>query len=114
MVDRPDIHTLLAVDSDPSGTWKYHVCRLAELFEFAEIDPRTSHAAVCGPPIVYRFVLKRLLELGFSKNRILMSLERHMKCGIGKCGHCSIGYKYCCVHGPIFTYWDAINLPEMI
>jgi NAD(P)H-flavin reductase len=43
-----------------------------------------------------------------------MSLERRMKCGIGKCGHCSIGYKYTCMQGPIFTYWDAANLPEMI
>ena len=114
LVDRPDIHTLLGVDADPSGTWKYHVCRLADLFDFADIDPRTTHAAVCGPPIVYRFILQRLLKLGFSKDRILMSLERHMKCGLGKCGHCSIGYKYTCIHGPIFTYWDAINLPEMI
>jgi len=114
LVDRPDIHTLLGVDTDPAGTWKYHVCRLADLFEFADIDPHTTRAAVCGPPIVYRFILERLLTLGFSKDRILMSLERHMKCGVGKCGHCSIGYKYTCMHGPIFTYWDAINLPEMI
>ena len=69
---------------------------------------------VCGPPVVYQFVLERLLKLGFSKDRILMSLERRMKCGVGKCGHCSVGYKYTCLHGPIFTYWDAINLPEMI
>jgi len=114
LVDRPDLHTLLAVDSDTTGSWKYHVGYLADLFDHAEVDPRTSHAAVCGPPIVYQFVLKRLLALGFSKDRILMSLERHMKCGVGKCGHCSIGYKYTCVHGPIFTYWDAINLPELI
>ena len=114
LVDRDDIHTLLAVDADPTGTWKYHICRLADLFDHADIDPRTTHAAVCGPPIVYRFILKRLLALGLSKDRILMSLERHMKCGVGKCGHCAIGYKYTCIHGPIFTYWDAINLPEMI
>lgn len=114
LVDRPDIHTLLGVDADPNGTWKYHICRLADLFDHADIDPHTTRAAVCGPPIVYRFILERLLKLGFSKDRILMSLERHMKCGVGKCGHCSIGYKYTCVHGPIFTYWDAINLPEMI
>ncbi len=114
LVDRPDIHTLLGVDADPTGTWKYHVCRLADLFDHADIDPHTTRAAVCGPPIVYRFILQRLLTLGFSKDRILMSLERHMKCGVGKCGHCSIGYKYTCMHGPIFTYWDAINLPEMI
>ncbi len=55
-----------------------------------------------------------LLDLGVPKDRILMSLERRMKCGIGKCGHCNVGYKYTCLDGPIFTYWDALNLPEMI
>ena len=114
LVDRSDLHCLLTVDADPAGSWKNHVGLLPGLFDFASINPATTYAAVCGPPVVYRFVLRRLLDLGFSKDRILMSLERRMKCGVGKCGHCSIGYKYTCLHGPIFTYWDAINLPEMI
>jgi NAD(P)H-flavin reductase len=114
LVDRADLDCLLTVDSDPAGTWKNHVGLLPELFRFAHIDARRTFAAVCGPPVVYRLILQRLLDLGFRKDRILMSLERRMKCGIGKCGHCSIGYKYTCLNGPIFTYWDAINLPEMI
>jgi NAD(P)H-flavin reductase len=114
LVDRADINCLLTVDADPSGTWKNHVGLLPSLFDYAKIDPARTYAAVCGPPVVYKFILQRLLNLGFPKNRILMSLERRMKCGVGKCGHCSIGYKYTCLHGPIFTYWDAINLPEMI
>lgn len=114
LLDRRDLHCLLAVDQDPTGTWRGRVCRLPDLFDSADITPARAHAAVCGPPVVYRYVLERLLQLGFSKDRILMSLERRMKCGIGKCGHCSVGYKYTCTHGPIFTYWDAINLPEMI
>jgi sulfhydrogenase subunit gamma (sulfur reductase) len=114
LVDRTDMTCLLTVDGAPPGTWKHHVGLLPKLFDHAKIDPLTTHAAVCGPPIVYRFILERLLVLGFAKDRILMSLERRMKCGVGKCGHCSIGYKYTCLEGPIFTYWDAINLPEMI
>jgi NAD(P)H-flavin reductase len=114
LVDRTDINCLLTVDADPSGTWKNHVGLLPTMFDYAKIDPARTYAAVCGPPVVYKFILQRLLNLGFPKNRILMSLERRMKCGVGKCGHCSIGYKYTCLHGPIFTYWDAINLPEMI
>jgi NAD(P)H-flavin reductase len=114
LVDRADINCLLTVDADPSGTWKNHVGLLPTMFDYARIDPARTYAAVCGPPVVYKFILQRLLKLGFPKNRILMSLERRMKCGVGKCGHCSIGYKYTCLHGPIFTYWDAINLPEMI
>jgi len=114
LVDRTDVKCLLTVDADPSGTWTNHVGLLPTMFDHARIEPRHTYAAVCGPPVVYKFVLRKLLELGFSKDRILMSLERRMKCGVGKCGHCSIGYKYTCLNGPIFTYWDAINLPEMI
>jgi NAD(P)H-flavin reductase len=114
LVDRPDMKCLLTVDSDPTFTWKYYIALLPKLFDYVTVNPSTTYAAVCGPPVVYRYVLKRLLELGFSKDRILMSLERRMKCGVGKCNHCSVGYKLTCLHGPIFTYWDALNLPEMI
>jgi sulfhydrogenase subunit gamma (sulfur reductase) len=106
--------TLLAVDRDPEGSWKHHVGLLPELFSRADFDARRTYAAVVGPPVVYRFVLRELLARNFAKDRILMSLERRMKCGIGQCGHCSIGYKYTCIHGPVFTYWDAINLPEVV
>jgi NAD(P)H-flavin reductase len=112
--DRDDITCLLTVDADPTGRWSSYTGALPMLFNITAIDPARAFAAVCGPPVVYKFVLQRLLDLGFTKDRILMSLERRMKCGVGKCGHCSVGYKYTCIHGPIFTYWDAINLPEMI
>ncbi|HZT30050.1 MAG TPA: FAD/NAD(P)-binding protein [Bryobacteraceae bacterium] len=114
LVDRTDVNCLLTVDADPAGTWKNYIGLLPTLFGHAKIEPARTYAAVCGPPVVFKFILQKLLALGFPKNRILMSLERRMKCGVGKCGHCSIGYKYTCLHGPIFTYWDAINLPEMI
>lgn len=114
LVDRADMKCLLTVDADLSGTWNNYLGLLPTLFDHAQIDPLRTYAAVCGPPVVYKFILRKLLELGFPKDRILMSLERRMKCGIGKCGHCSVGYKYTCLQGPIFTYWDAINLPEMI
>lgn len=114
LVDRSDMSCLLTVDADPAGTWSNHVGVLPTLFDHARIDASRTYAAVCGPPVVYKYVLERLLRLGFSKDRILMSLERRMKCGVGKCGHCSVGYRYTCLNGPIFTYWDAINLPEMI
>ena len=106
--------TLLTVDRDPDGDWKHHVGLLPTLFDHVEIDARRTYAAVVGPPVVYRFVLRELLARNFAKDRILMSLERRMKCGVGKCGHCTVGYKYTCLEGPVFTYWDAINLPEVV
>lgn len=114
LADVADMNTLLTVDRDTSGTWKHHVGLLPRLFKKVEVNPARCYAAIVGPPVVYKFCLSELLELKFSKDRILMSLERRMKCGIGKCGHCSVGYKYTCIHGPVFTYWDAINLPEIV
>ena len=114
LAGRADVDCMLTVDADPDGGWTGRIGHLPSLFDHVTLDPARTYAAVCGPPVVYRHVLGRLLALGFSKDRILMSLERRMKCGIGKCGHCSVGYKYTCMQGPIFTYWDAINLPEMI
>ena len=108
------ITTLLTVDRNPDGDWKHHVGLLPTLFDHVEIDAGRTYAAVVGPPVVYKFVLRELLARNFAKDRILMSLERRMKCGVGKCGHCTIGYKYTCIEGPVFTYWDAINLPEVV
>ena len=114
LLGRPDLDCLLTVDEDPEGGWSGHIGLLPSLFDHAHFEPSRTFAAVCGPPVVFHIILEKLLDLGFTKDRILMSLERRMKCGVGKCGHCSVGYRYTCVHGPIFTYWDAINLPELI
>ena len=114
LADIEGISTLLCVERDPAGTWKHHIGLLTSLFKHARIDPNRTYAAVVGPPVVYKFVLAELMKLNFHKDRILMSLERRMKCGVGKCGHCGVGYKYTCIHGPVFTYWDAINLPEIV
>lgn len=114
LADVEDLNALLTVDRDPTGTWKHHVGLLPSLFGKVQIEPSRTYAAVVGPPVVYKFVLAELLKLNFHKDRILMSLERRMKCGVGKCGHCTVGYKYTCIHGPVFTYWDAINLPEIV
>ena len=114
LMDVEGVDVLLTVDRDPTGAWPHAVGLLPDLFRKISVTPERTYAAVVGPPIVYRFVLGELLRLGFKKDRILMSLERRMKCGVGKCGHCTVGYKYTCLDGPIFTYWDVINLPEVV
>lgn len=116
LIEREDIKCLLTIDKAEDNKWKGHVGVVTTLFDKIELDANTTYVAVCGPPILYKFVLEKLLERNFSKGRILMSLERKMKCGIGKCGHCGVGSsnKYVCIDGPIFTYWDIINLREII
>lgn len=114
---RGDIRTMLIAEriaDRDKGTWDGPTGMVTDLFNDVALDARDMYAVICGPPVMYKFVLIKLLERDFSKDKILMSLERKMKCGVGKCAHCLVGSKYTCMHGPIFTYWDAMQLPEMI
>ena len=81
-----------------------------------EVAPGTEHAwvVVCGPPIMIKFTLPVLKELKFPDARVYTSLERRMKCGIGKCGRCNIGSKYICVDGPVFSVEEIGRIPEMM
>jgi sulfhydrogenase subunit gamma (sulfur reductase) len=95
------------------------VCGVAtKLFEKAEIFYEDTSAIICGPPIMYRFVVQELIKRKVRPEQIYITLERRMKCGIGKCGHCIMGngtsIKYVCKDGPVFTYWDALNTKGMI
>ncbi len=111
---RGDAVVRLAVDSTNDQPWDGEVGFVTELVDRLKVDPGGTFAVCCGPPVFYKYVLERLVSKGFGKDRIFLSLERRMECGIGKCGHCAIGYTFTCLHGPVFSYWDAINLPELI
>lgn len=114
LVTRADIKCMLTVDSaQDDGSWEGHIGSVTGLIDMIGMPLIDTSVAVCGPPGFYKYVLEKLLSLGCSKGKIYMSLERRMECGEGKCGHCVIGHKYTCIDGPIFTYWDAINLPEI-
>jgi NAD(P)H-flavin reductase len=105
----------LTVDRAASG-WNGHVGVVGSLFKKAGVDVPVENttAFVCGPPVMFRFVIKDLLALGFKEHNIVSTLERYMKCGVGKCGHCCIGVAYICVDGPVFTYEQIKKLGEDI
>lgn len=109
---REDVELQLTVDR-PDDAWKGHVGVITTLFPRLSLQAAQTFAVVTGPPIMYRFVLLELLGKGIPLDQILFSLERRMKCGIGKCGHCQINGKYCCQDGPVFTFpelkvlWEA-------
>ncbi|UCE10335.1 MAG: FAD/NAD(P)-binding protein [Candidatus Thorarchaeota archaeon] len=112
---REDIDCLYSVDKDTTGDWTENTGVVTSLFQkLPKIDPQTTTAVVCGPPIMYKFVIKELLKLKIPKNMIQMTLERRMKCGVGKCGHCALDHIYTCIDGPIFTYWDTLHFRELI
>jgi NAD(P)H-flavin reductase len=111
---RGDAEITLTVDSAAGQPWDGKVGVVTQLVDQLELQVDHTYAVACGPPVFYRFLLERLVAAGFGKDRIFLSLERRMECGIGKCGHCAVGYTFTCLHGPVFSYWDAINLPELI
>jgi NAD(P)H-flavin reductase len=103
----------LTVDRVPEGEeWHGEVGLIPNVLKDA-VAPSADNAIVlvCGPPIMLRFTNPVLLELGFNKDDIILSLENRMKCGIGKCGRCNVGPKYVCVDGPVFTYAQLEKLP---
>jgi len=105
---------LETVDRTPDDTWKGNVGVITTLFPKINIDPKKTYAAVVGPPIFYRFVIAECLKKGLPEDHIIMSLERRMKCGVGKCGHCQINGLYCCQEGPVFTYAQVKSLKEAV
>lgn len=110
---RMDINFSCTVDrADPE--WKGNVGVITSLIPGVDIIPQETYAIVVGPPIMYRFVIKELLNKGIPENQILVSLERHMKCGLGKCGHCQIHDIYCCQDGPVFGYHEIKDLKGAI
>ncbi|RLD00197.1 MAG: oxidoreductase [Chloroflexi bacterium] len=112
-VARDDVECHITVDRGDE-TWDGHVGVITTLFGPIAVDPRNTVAVTCGPPIMYRFVLMELLGKGIPETQIYLSLERRMKCGVGKCGHCQINDLYCCQDGPVFTYAQIKNVPEAL
>jgi len=107
-----NIDLTLTVDKKPDTDWKGSIGLVPHIVKKLNPNPNNSLALVCGPPIMIHFTVPVLMELGFPKEDIILSLENRMKCGIGKCGRCNIGHKYVCIDGPIFTYAELDNLPK--
>lgn len=100
---RAEIKFNCTVDkADPD--WKGNIGLITTLIPGVDLNPARTYAVVVGPPIMYKFVLSELLKKGIPHHQIVVSLERRMRCGEGKCGHCQIEGVYVCQSGPVFTY----------
>lgn len=110
---REDVELLETVD-EGDEEWTGHVGVVTTLSSEVHIDPEKIFAVVVGPPVMYKFVVAECHKKGIPDERIIMSLERRMKCGIGKCGHCQINGVYVCQEGPVFTYAEVKKLREAI
>ncbi|NPV14602.1 FAD/NAD(P)-binding protein [candidate division WOR-3 bacterium] len=97
----------LSVDS-ADEPWERKVGVVTCLMDEIPCDVKKSVAVVCGPPIMMKFVTKKLLDAGFPGKSIYLSMEMNMSCGLGQCGHCRLGPYFTCKDGPVLT-WEQIK-----
>lgn len=100
----------LTIDREQVG-WNGHVGFVPSYVKELGLNPNMT-AVLCGPPIMIKFTLQGLLELGFKKENVYTTLELRMKCGIGKCGRCNVGNKFVCKDGPVFRMDELDELPD--
>jgi len=108
---REDMKLHLTIDKHVDG-WDKMVGFVPTVTKEIAPPVKNSWVVVCGPPVMIRYTLPVLVELGFPDETIYTSLERRMKCGIGKCGRCNIGSKYICIDGPVFSFAELKQNPE--
>lgn len=110
---RPDLEYWETVDR-ADAKWKGNVGVITTLFPKINIDPEKTIAVIVGPPVMYRFAILEAQVKGIPDEQIIVSLERRMKCGVGKCGHCQINHLYVCQDGPVFKYAQIKDIKEAI
>ncbi len=111
--DVKDVEVKRTVDTCSNGEcWDGDVGLITTLIPPLELDPVSTIAIVVGPPVMYKFVLRELKAKTIPDDNIIVSLERRMKCGVGKCGHCQMNGIYVCLEGPVFKYNDVKDIPE--
>jgi sulfhydrogenase subunit gamma (sulfur reductase) len=97
------VNMVTTVDREAEG-WKGKVGVVPKILEEVAPPAKDTVAIVCGPPVMIRFTFPVLEKLGFKPEQMITTLEKRMKCGIGKCGRCNIGNLYVCRDGPVFSY----------
>jgi len=100
----------VTIDRDAPG-WDGHVGLVTTLLEGLDLDLSQTVAVSCGPEVMLRFVTYKLLDLGFAPERIFLSMNRNMSCGMGICGRCNIGPYYLCKDGPDLCWADIQGIP---
>jgi len=103
------VNVHLTIDREQEG-WDGHVGFVPNYVKELGFSTENKIAVLCGPPIMIKFTLAGLYELGFDKTQIYTTLELRMKCGIGKCGRCNVGSKYVCKDGPVFRFDELDDL----
>jgi NAD(P)H-flavin reductase len=106
--------TILETVDNRDDYWSGIEGVITTLIPLVKMDPKKTVSIICGPPIMYKFVIVELKNYNFEPGSIYLSLERNMKCGVGKCGHCQINNLYVCQDGPVFNFADIEDIEEAI
>jgi anaerobic sulfite reductase subunit B len=93
--------------------WRGRVGVVTKLLSDVALDPPRTTAFVCGPEIMMRFAAEALLARGLGREQVFVSMERHMDCGIGICGHCQLGPTLICRDGPVYSWADVASWLEV-
>ena len=109
-MNEPDFNVWLTIDREQEG-WDGHVGFVPNYVKELGFDTNKT-VIICGPPIMIKFTLAGLMDLGFNKTQVFTTMELRMKCGVGKCGRCNIGSKYVCKDGPVFRFDQLDELPD--
>jgi len=110
-VKSPRTKLELTVDAGDEN-WNGRVALIPDVITELQPSPKDAITIICGPPIMIKFTLSRLKQLGFADDQIVTTLEGKMKCGLGKCFRCNVGEKYVCRDGPVFTFEQISNFIE--
>ena len=108
------IDVIRLVDRTDNMPWDHGVGLVTEPIPKLDITPENTVVALCGPPVMYKFVIMALDAKKIGHDQVFVDLERQMKCGVGKCGHCQINDIYCCQDGPVFRFSRIAGLPEAL
>ncbi len=112
---QPDCTITELVDDTDFQVWDGEVGLVTEPIHKLAIDEKNTLLVLCGPPVMYKFVLMEIkMNFNIPDEHIYVDLERRMRCGLGKCGHCQINHVYCCKDGPVFRYSQLADLPEAL
>ena len=112
---KPDCTITELVDDTDFQVWDGDVGLVTEPIQQLAINEKNTLLVLCGPPVMYKFVLMEIkMNFNIPDDHIFVDLERRMRCGLGKCGHCQINHVYCCKDGPVFRYSQLADLPEAL
>ncbi len=107
-----NVNLLRSVDK-AEGDWNESEGVVTVLLDKVDVNWNEVVSVVCGPPIMMKFGTLTLLEKGCKEENVYLSMEKNMSCGLGKCGHCALGDYFVCKDGPVFTYDEIKNHPDI-